>query len=79
MSDDGLAALLEPNDAEAPDDQPIGFRGAFIAIEPHNGHVWVMIGEQPFARVFDTSLIPAFWVAYNQGLAVAREVGRQGI
>lgn len=57
----------------------VGFRGDFVNIERHNGHEWIMIGEQPFARVFDASLIAAFWAAYNQGLAVAREMGRQGI
>jgi hypothetical protein len=57
----------------------IGFRGDFVTIERHQGTVWVMVGEKHFARVIDAETIPAFWAAYNQGLAVAREVGRQGI
>ena len=61
-------------------DQPIGLsRGDFIAIERHNGTVWVMIGEKPFARVFDPESVPLFWAAYGRGLASAREIGRQGI
>ncbi len=57
----------------------IGFRGDFIAIERHNGTVWVMVGDKPFARVIEQDRIDAFWAAYNRGLGVAREIARQGI
>ncbi len=61
------------------DDQPLGFRGDFINIERHNGTIWVMVGDQFFAKVLEPKTIPQFWAAYCRGLAVTREMGRQGI
>lgn len=57
----------------------VGFRGDFVNIERHNGYDWIMVGEKFIARVVDRDRIEVFWAAYNRGLAVAREVGRQGI
>lgn len=76
---DSLTTLHEPNAPAAPDDQPLGFRGGFVTVERHNGTVWVMVGGEFFARVIEPDTVPQFWAAYCRGLAVAREVGRQGI
>lgn len=64
-----LTALLEPNpDTVVQDDCPLGFRGDFIDIKPHQGHLWVMVGNTYFARVVDPQTMHQFWQAYNPQL-----------